>query len=707
MPRGRAATVSALALGALIVAAWLVGWHLLADAAAFFAPATVAVGVGALVAGGCLAGRIGPTAARALPVAGGGAVGLAVVAALSLGAFLPTGLAAWVSPALGRFGGGPALLLLAGALVVAGVLRRPACPDGRALDLAALCAVAAGWVWVQTGRQIAFPPPPTVPTFVPGRITAIALAATLLAGVVVVVRGLRQFRPAWGALAGPYGRWATRWGVVAVALGLPLVVAFAPGRWLAFVPAALLLIDFRRFPAINRAVLPALMRRAAGRVGWLIAALLALVVVYAATSEDLEAVFARNTLERRALLAWEGVLGDQRGVAAAGGALAGTVRDDAGRPVAGAAVVVADIAGRTYAATSGADGRYAIAAVPAGNYLPLATAPAYRQGGRAGLAGRVATVRAGATAGGVDFRLAPRPAYDPAANDSLRLGEPSPITIEGLQTDTVLRRTFTFENRGKLLDGGLVHEPLPEAGPGPFPILLIVYPGEAASWEGVSVPLAAKGYVVVSYFPRRLIDHDGDLDDLRVLLNLAAAGRLSARGDGGRIVLVGGSVSTIYIYQLARSFAGDPFAAKVPALVQYGGLFDFFAFRERYEAGVVVIDFGISELEYLIVALGRPDTRPEIYLRLSPRFGLAPDPLSRVPRLPPTLLVHAERDIIVPAEQSRLAAAGFAQVGIPHELLLYPDLEHYLDLSKRDPAQLDMLERTVAFLRTWTGPGRR
>ena len=44
-----------------------------------------------------------------------------------------------------------------------------------------------------------------------------------------------------------------------------------------------------------------------------------------------------------------------------------------------------------------------------------------------------------------------------------------------------------------------------------------------------------------------------------------------------------------------------------------------------------------------------------------------------------------------------------AGVAIPHELLLYPDLEHYLDVSKRDPEQLDMLEQTIAFLQQWTG----
>ena len=130
------------------------------------------------------------------------------------------------------------------------------------------------------------------------------------------------------------------------------------------------------------------------------------------------------------------------------------------------------------------------------------------------------------------------------------------------------------------------------------------------------------------------------------------------------------------------------------------GLFDFYTFRRSWESGEIVIDPGISELEYLLIALGRPDTRPELYLRFSPRYDLGPA------SLPPTLLVHADKDIIVPVAQSKLADTGLSAVGIAHTLLLYPNLEHYLDIGKRDPAQLDMLERTLAFLRTWTDPRR-
>jgi dipeptidyl aminopeptidase/acylaminoacyl peptidase len=264
--------------------------------------------------------------------------------------------------------------------------------------------------------------------------------------------------------------------------------------------------------------------------------------------------------------------------------------------------------------------------------------------------------------------------------------------VENPEPSTALRREFTYTRDGKTIPGGLVHEPAAELGPGPFPILLIIFPGEANRWEGVSVPLSANGYVVVSYFPVRLLDLEGDVDDLMLLLKLAADGRLSARGDPNRIALLGGSVSTVYTYLMVRDMAGSAVQKQVKALVQYGGLFDFFQYRKDWEQGKIIIDPGISQLEYLLLAFGRPDTRPELYLRLSPRYALGPG------TLPPTLLVHAGNDITVPDNQSEIAAAAFEEWDIPYQYLFYADSEHYLDTSKRDPVQVEMLNQTLAFL---------
>lgn len=686
-PKVRPVLLSAICLGLALLAGWIVAWRLFSDAAGFFAPVLAAVGVGCLALAGP-ASRRSSLVAGGLRLAGGGGVGLAVCAALSLGAFLPFTVADWISPALGRFGGGAALAILAVALSIAAFRARR---WGWQPDALVLLGTGASWVWAQTMRQEAFPPTPTTATVLAPR-----LRVLLLLGAVLGVCALPLWRR-WPRAA----RWCWRWGGVAALLGLAAsMIARTDTRWACTAVLAALLIGGAALGWRPRGVLSGALDLGRG-AGWLALVLVAVGAIYAATAEDLEVVFLRNTAERRAVTFWRGVIGDERANSAPGGTLAGLVRDRAGRPLGGASVVMADAAGRVFSATSNADGRYRLAGVPAGNYLPMAVAPAYRQGGRSGWAGRVATIRAGRTTGGVDFRLTARIVPEPGLNESLTLGEPAEVTYEGLIESTVVRRTFTFANRGLVLEGGLVHEPRADLGTGPFPILLIIYPGEADSWEGVSAPLAAEGYVVVSYFPRRLLDLEGDLDDLRLLLNLTAAGRLSARGDGSRVVLVGGSVSTVYTYLLARAIDGEPVGRQVRALIQYGGLYDMFTFRYSWESGQVTIDPGISELEYLLAAFGRPDTRPELYLRFSPRFGVGPG------GLPPTLLTHAEKDIIVPPDQSHLAADGLAAAGIPHQLLLYPDLEHYLDVSKRDPEQLDMLERTLTFLREWTGAAGR
>jgi hypothetical protein len=420
-------------------------------------------------------------------------------------------------------------------------------------------------------------------------------------------------------------------------------------------------------------------------------------LVYAAVSEDLEMVMLRNTAEWHTGQAWRAAGWDRPALPVGVGALAGHVTGAGDRPLAGAQVVVAAPDGTVYQATSGADGDYQMVGLPAGNYLPLAVAPGY--GPAPGVPGgsRVATVRPGATAGGTDFRLATLPAFTPTAGASFHLGEAVPVTVEAFGTRAALRRSFAFANAGLDLTGGLVYEPPAALGPGPFPLLLIIYPGEARNWENISVPLAASGYVVVSYFPRRLVDLAGDMGDLQELLGAVARGQLSARGDRTHIVLVGGSMSTAYLYMMAAALPAHPAQPQVRGLIQYGGLFDLFAYRNAWQTHEIVIDPGISDLETLLVAMGDPATRPELYLRLSPRYGQGPA------SLPPALLIHAGGDTIVPPAQSRIAADTLAAQGLAHRLGIYPHLVHYLDPRTPDPAQVAMFDQTLAFLQSVTG----
>jgi dipeptidyl aminopeptidase/acylaminoacyl peptidase len=418
----------------------------------------------------------------------------------------------------------------------------------------------------------------------------------------------------------------------------------------------------------------------------------ATLLLYTTTGEDLEVVLLRNTIERQVYQFWRSVAGDESRQNSPTGTISGLVLDDGTRPLEGASVIVSEVNGQVYSATSGVDGRFLLESVPEGHYLPMAAAPGYRQGRAHGtFDSRVIAVRPG-MASEATFRLSPTQQVEIETGTQLTFGAEATSSVDNPEPSTALRREFTYTRAGTTLSGGLVHEPPAGMGPGPFPILLLIFPGPANAWEGISIPLAAKGYLVVSYFPVRLLDLEGDVDDLMLLLKLTADGRMSERGDRDSIALVGGSVSTVYTYLMAREIQGSDTRQQVKALIQYGGLFDFFQFRKDWEEGRVIIDPGLSDLEYLLVAFGRPDSRPEIYLRLSPRYALGPD------TLPPTLFVHTGNDIVVPPNQSDIGDTTLQTWGTPSQYLFYPNSEHYLDTSKPDPTQVDMLDRTLAFL---------
>lgn len=107
------------------------------------------------------------------------------------------------------------------------------------------------------------------------------------------------------------------------------------------------------------------------RLRWLLlvlAALLLLALVWFLYTSDAEIVALRNVLHYRVVKRLGGV---QVGTGETPGSIAGTVRDPAGEPVAGAVVLVSSPLGHTYVAESDAGGRYRIAGVPAGCRCPV------------------------------------------------------------------------------------------------------------------------------------------------------------------------------------------------------------------------------------------------------------------------------------------------------------------------------------------------
>ncbi len=689
--------VPGVCLAAGILTGWLILWRLASNAAGWFAPATALLGLVCWYLT-----FVYPIQKRAisrigLKLAAWAAIWLAIGASFSLGAFLPAGVAEWVSPVMGKFGSNVALWGLAIGIalpVFSGLVRRW---RGVLLDLAMLCGLAALWVGQQTELQAAFPPPPLALANLGHRFDFIFWAILVFTLLAIVGYFARRF------LADNlfYVSWLWRWAALLSLVGLAASVALNNYGWYRFALLVMVLLVVGFYQIYTRRD-STLVKKALKTGGWFLLMLVGTAIAYFTVTEDLEVVLLRNTAERYTLQFWRSISGDERFATKPTGTLSGQVMDEHGQALSGAAVIVATVSGQAFTAYSGGDGYYTIVNVPEGNYLPMAIQAGYDYAPTDKFGGRVATIRPGQTTDKVTFRLAHTiAAFDAVSSKEdygLKIGAPTSINKENPVPTTAIRRDFTFERGGKLLDGGIIHEPPLAMGNGPFPILLIVYPGEAAAWEGVSVPLAANGYVVVSYFPRRLLDLQGDTDDLNVLMRLTLSGKFSARADTSKMVLVGGSVSTVYTYLMTRELENSQSRQALKGGIKYGGLVDLFRYRYIWEQGNrIVIDPGISALEYMLIAFGRPDTRPELYLRFSPLYNLQTN------SLPPILMVHNKIDEIVPVEQTERMDERLQQLNIPRQTLIYPNLKHYLDTSHPDPAQADMLNQTLAFLKKYVG----
>ncbi len=375
------------------------------------------------------------------------------------------------------------------------------------------------------------------------------------------------------------------------------------------------------------------------------------------------------------------------------GAISGRVTDGNGQSVGGATVMVSTREGGVYRAETAADGSYLLAAVPAGAYTPMASKSGYTDAFPANrwhqfLAWRATPVHVqdGKTAKDIRFVLHPAAHVAASLPTDLTLGP-----VETRQSDLPApvesrARTVAFTRGGAHLTDLAAYEPT--EGSGPLPVVLAIYPGTPASWDRVSVPLAARGYVVLAIFPTRALDLEADMDDTAAFVALARAGRISPRADMSRMGILGGSFTSLHVYRWMEREGG------VRGAVILGGIADLFAYRLDWERGALDLPPEVGDIDTALMALGTPDRRPERYLQYSAAFH--PD------RLPPLLLAHGAKDRIVPTHQTVDFANLLAQRGNPAETHYYPNMEHYFaDASDADTQ--DLYAATVAFFAETVG----
>jgi hypothetical protein len=369
------------------------------------------------------------------------------------------------------------------------------------------------------------------------------------------------------------------------------------------------------------------------------------------------------------------------------GSISGRVRSVGGEPVPGAVVLVASPLGHTFTAESGSDGRYRIADVPPGRYLPVAGkrgyGDAFNQTCLAALCYRhTATVRSDAESRYADLTLTSASPLEIVVDSSLhvsptlRVEVGAPFPAESLRTD------FSFERAGLTVNDCHLYEPLD--GEGPHPTMLLVLPGPVRNWEYVPVPFAAEGFSVLACYPLRGFDVDGDVADLMTAVEYVRQGRIPSRADTGRLVLVGASFTSLHAYRLLG------LTDQVDVVLILGGMGDGFAFRHDVETGAVHTRPPFGEV---LMALGYPNTSPELYFKYSSLYHLD--------GFPPVCLLHGVDDELVPYSQGVQLAGELARRDHLHEFHSYEGLSHYFSTEADNATTQQMWQDSLECLRRW------
>jgi hypothetical protein len=425
------------------------------------------------------------------------------------------------------------------------------------------------------------------------------------------------------------------------------------------------------------------------RVWWLllfVAGLLLLILAWFSYTADPKITGLRNIAHYRVVKAMGG---PRLRTGEPPGAIAGTIQDPELEPVAGALVLVASPLGDTYIATSGADGRYRIAGLPPGRYVPVAGKrgcdDALHQTCAAGLCYKHAvTVRSDTETKGVDLTLAQATPPQILVDDSLVLS-PTVLVETAAPLPGKARRTyFSFEREGLRVDDCYLYEPL--EGDGPFPTLLLILPGPVLGWEIVPVPFAAQGFSVLACYPLRGIDIDQDAADLLTAFEYLKRGRLPSHADPEQLGLIGASYTSLHAYRLLG------LTDQVDVAPVLGGMADGFAFRHDVETGTA---HARPPFDQVLIALGFPHSSPELYFKYSVIF--------RLEGLPPLCLLHGKEDELLPFSQDVLLDQELTRQGMPHDFNTYERLKHNSSISADSASTQQMFQNSLTYLHRFRG----
>ena len=219
-----------------------------------------------------------------------------------------------------------------------------------------------------------------------------------------------------------------------------------------------------------------------------------------------------------------------------------------------------------------------------------------------------------------------------------------------------------FSSAGAQNQPTFYYTPLTATISSQLPLLLVIYPGPADSWECASSALSNGGYAVLAAGPEYTFLLEDDLDELERLLKFARQGQFPAT-DGSRIALLGGSYSSFHVQRMLQRGQEN-----VQAALLLGPPTDLFDMRRRLENGTFFPPFGLDQA---LIAVGLPDQVPLNYFDYSGAYHVRPD-------FPPLAILHSRSDDVVPYQQSELLAANLDAIDAPYEAYFFGGASHYL-----------------------------
>ncbi len=217
----------------------------------------------------------------------------------------------------------------------------------------------------------------------------------------------------------------------------------------------------------------------------------------------------------------------------------------------------------------------------------------------------------------------------------------------------------------------------PPAGPGPYPVVLVVHGGgwrggTRHEFDGLSRYLAQRGFLVASTDYRLAPAHPfpAARDDVAAALAAIKSHAGDLHADAARVVLVGRSAGA-QLALLAAYTSRDP---AVRGVVGFYGPTDL-VYGYTHPADPKVYDSTTTLATYIG---GHLRERRASYEMASPINYVTP-------ATPPTLLVHGTPDELVDKEQSRRLARQLRGAGVPHLLVELPWASHACDYFLRGP----------------------